>query len=139
MNKLNVSDYPYDLRLEENEGLKYYRLQYRDYPDVYGTGKTIEEAIACGKEALETEFMYRQERGIKIVEPKAISIDEGATGRITLRMPKSLHSRIIEMAKEDDVSLNTEIVSMLSAFVGNRSSKGVAKIKKRTKNNVKEK
>ena len=128
-----ISDYPYDIRLEENDGLRYYRLQYRDFPDVFGTGETIEEAIECGKEALETEFIYRQERGIKTPEPKPISLDEGVTGRITLRMPKSLHSRIIELANDDDVSLNTEIVAMLSLAVGSKSLKRASKLKKRGK------
>ncbi|WP_371862799.1 toxin-antitoxin system HicB family antitoxin [Lentilactobacillus rapi] len=53
--------------------------------------------------------------GIEIPEP----VDESFSGRITLRMPKSLHKELTVLAKEENVSLNQYVVALLEHNTAN--------------------
>jgi antitoxin HicB len=45
------------------------------------------------------------------------SNDDSYSGKLLVRMPKSLHRRLAETAENEGVSLNQYIVSLLSAAV----------------------
>jgi predicted HicB family RNase H-like nuclease len=42
------------------------------------------------------------------------------SGKLTLRLPKTLHQQLVERAKEDDVSINQEILYLLSLCINSR-------------------
>nr|WP_283805092.1 toxin-antitoxin system HicB family antitoxin [Lentilactobacillus rapi] len=46
-------------------------------------------------------------------------VDESFSGRITLRMPKSLHKELTVLAKEENVSLNQYVVALLEHNTAN--------------------
>ncbi len=110
--------YPFEIRYESYEGLKYYHAVFPDFPDVDGTGKTASEAIECGWEALESYFIVLEEQGAPIPEPKSHPLTTGASGRVTLRLPKKLHARLIQEAERDGMSLNSEIVTAVATYFG---------------------
>ncbi len=69
----------------------------------------IEDAKICW---LETAL----EDGIHIPEPASTS-DE-YSGRLNVRMPRSLHRTLVEKAREEKVSLNQFIIYQLARGVG---------------------
>lgn len=68
----------------------------------------INEMIEDAKKAwIETSI----ERGLEIPEPRE---DGDYSGRLVLRLPKSLHRNLSNQAKREGVSLNQHILSLLS-------------------------
>jgi len=53
------------------------------------------------------------------VEPEA-KAEQGHSGRLLVRMPRSLHSELARAARQEGVSLNAFINSILVAAVGRR-------------------
>ena len=68
----------------------------------YSNGKTIEEATKNIKEALEFHIEGCIEDNIP-VEPIN---EESATGRINIRTSKKIHLKLINLAKEENVSIS---------------------------------
>lgn len=83
-------------------------------PDLEGcvsVGDTPEEALANVEEARQLWLETAYEHGDPIPLP---STEREYSGRILVRMPKSLHRRLDEEASAEGVSLNQYIVSLLS-------------------------
>ena len=118
-----LKKYPYTIRLVENGGLYFYAITFPDFPDVEAAGETPEEALSMGLDALEAAVDYLEETGETIPKPSVTSIAEGASGRITLRMPKSLHRKLIDRSSEEGVSLNTCVITALAEYLANGQTK----------------
>jgi antitoxin HicB len=88
-----------------------YVAQIKDLPGCLTQGETLEEAIANINEAQELWIETAYESGDDIPLP---STDDTYSGKLLLRMPKSLHRRLAEEADRENVSLNQYIVSVLS-------------------------
>ncbi len=88
-----------------------YVAQIKDLPGCLTQGETLDEAIANIQEARELWIETAYEAGDEIPLP---STDDTYSGKLLLRMPKSLHRRLAEEADRDNVSLNHYIVSVLS-------------------------
>ncbi len=91
-----------------------------EFPDLQyclGTGDTIEEAINDAMIAKREWIKASFEDGIKIPEP----MTEEHNGRISLRIPKSLHRKINEIAKREGVSANQFLSSLISMGIGKKS------------------
>jgi antitoxin HicB len=90
-----------------------------EFPDLQycaGTGDSIEEAIGDAMIAREEWIKAAFESGIKIPEPAT----EEYNGRISLRIPKSLHRKINEIAKTEGVSANQFLSNLISMNIGKR-------------------
>jgi len=87
-----------------------------------GTGDTLEEAINDAIIAKEQWIKAAHENGITIPLP-SIQEDkeEDYSGRVTLRIPRSLHKMVIEIAKKEGVSANQFLSHLISMGVGKRS------------------
>lgn len=117
MNNFDPEFYSISIRKELYEGELFYIARIQELPDVLEFGNSYEEARELALDTLVTSRELFLEQGIKFPEP--IQPPENtASGRVTLRMPKSLHSRLIELAQEEEVSLNQYIVSALSVNYG---------------------
>jgi predicted RNase H-like HicB family nuclease len=88
-----------------------YVAQIKDLPGCLTQGETLEEAIANINEARELWIETAYESGDDIPLP---STDDTYSGKLLLRMPKSLHRPLAEKADRENVSLNQYIVSVLS-------------------------
>ncbi len=88
-----------------------YVAQIKDLPGCLTQGETLDEAIANINEARELWIETAYEAGDEIPLP---SSDDTYSGKLLLRMPKSLHRRLAEAADRENVSLNQYIVSVLS-------------------------
>jgi antitoxin HicB len=75
-------------------------------------GETYDEAYQNVIEAMEGWLEVAIERGITIPEPEP---EPKYSGRFTLRLPKSLHKKLAQDAKKENVSLNQYAIHLLSA------------------------
>jgi antitoxin HicB len=115
MKKKKIADYPFTIRLlSEEEGGGYF-IEFLDLPGCISDGETIEEAIRNGHDAVACWIAAAKELGRTIPKPGAL---ESQSGKWVQRVPKSIHLRLTEKAKEEGVSLNTLVVSMLAEKLG---------------------
>jgi predicted HicB family RNase H-like nuclease len=68
----------------------------------YSGGQTLEEAQKMIKEALRFHLEGMLEDGI---EPQVID-EDACTGKLNIRTSKSLHLKLVQKAKEEDVSVS---------------------------------
>lgn len=100
-------DYPFDVKVDPEGG---YAVLFPDLPGCYTEADTLEElpAMVAEARALWLETAYAQ--GIEIPLP---SVPEECSGKILLRVPKSLHRRLLDQAAREDASLNHYISGIL--------------------------
>ena len=102
-----------------------YKIEIIPYPDG-GYFARVKELTGCMTEADTLEELFEMiedakrswlevaiEDGIEIPLPEVIE-EEKYSGRILLRLPKYLHRELAESAKEEGMSINAYIVSLLS-------------------------
>jgi antitoxin HicB len=99
-----------------------YFVEFPELPgcmaDAATAADAIEKALKAKDEWLEIAF----EAGYKIPEP-AVKLE--TTGRQTVRMPKSLHARVLERAEEEGVSQNQLILSFIAEGLTKTSNQEV--------------
>lgn len=76
-------------------------------------GRTPDEAYEELKSVLDFWLEVAKEEGKPVPQPMAYSAT-AYSGRIMLRMPKTLHRILAEQAEHEDVSLNQYMVALLS-------------------------
>ncbi|MDP2277846.1 MAG: type II toxin-antitoxin system HicB family antitoxin [Nitrospirota bacterium] len=109
--------------------LKYYKdLKYRmavefhpedsayfvKFPDLSGCiadGKTPEEAVKKALVVKDEWLAVAIESGWKIPEPSVLI---ETSGRITLRLPKTVHEKLVDKAEQEEVSLNQLILNYVA-------------------------
>jgi antitoxin HicB len=79
---------------------------------VCGYGETIEEALDDLLEVKRERLTSYLEEGLIIPEPD--KDEDNYSGKFLIRIPKSLHRELAERAKQNEVSLNQFITSILS-------------------------
>jgi antitoxin HicB len=91
--------------------------EIKDLPGCYSQGETVEEAMEMIEEArrLWMESMYEDGNEIPLPGNK---IEKQYSGKFNVRIPKSLHRKLDEIAEKEGVSLNHYLVSTLSRAVG---------------------
>jgi len=111
--KERVEEYlklPYTIKLIKEEDGTYY-VSVEELPGCATIGDTLEEAMAMIKEAMEGWIESNLERGLEIPLPESM---KEYSGKFLVRVPASLHRRLVEQAKKEGVSLNQLVVSLLS-------------------------
>jgi antitoxin HicB len=96
------------LTAEEGGG---YLIEFPDLPGCIADGKTIEEALQEGRDAVKSWIKTAKEFGDPIPEP---GISSKYSGQWRLRIPKSLHASLAMRAKYEGVSLNTLAATLLA-------------------------
>ena len=112
----DAHDYNITIRKAVIEGEALYEARIRELPDVTEYADTAEEAYALAIDTIETTARILHERG-KAMPVAYVPADE-YSGRVTLRLPRSLHRAISEAAESDGVSLNQHIVGLLTYVTG---------------------
>lgn len=111
--KERVEEYlklPYTIKLIKEEDGTYY-VSVEELPGCASMGDTPEEALEMIKEAMEGWIESNLERGLEIPLPESM---KEYSGKFLVRVPASLHRRLVEQAKKEGVSLNQLVVSLLS-------------------------
>jgi predicted RNase H-like HicB family nuclease len=110
-------DLPYHITLVqdgEDSGGKWIAAA-EELPDCTNRGATAEEAIAGLKEAMTAWIAAALKEGRDIPEPRSTA---SHSGRLLLRMPRSLHAALTKAAERESVSLNQFITDALASAVG---------------------
>ncbi|MBZ4687479.1 MAG: antitoxin HicB [Clostridia bacterium] len=84
-----------------------YVIEIPSLPGCISQGETVQEALEMIQDAKKLWLETAIEDNIEIPEPSK-GVDE-YSGKINLRMPKSLHKTLAEKAHEEKVSLNQYI------------------------------
>lgn len=97
------------IRRINDESGQYYFADVLELDGCQSHGDTPEEAYENIREAMEGWFEVKLEHGDPIPEPR-----EDYSGKINLRMPKSLHQKLAALAESEGVSLNQYMIYKLS-------------------------
>ncbi len=98
------------------EGDYLFKSTVKELPDVADYAETYSEAYELAIDAIETTAEMLEEDGRSIPKPQVSQDDY--SGRVTLRLPKTLHMQSAQLAETEGVSLNTFVVAALSEKVG---------------------
>ncbi|MBL7212626.1 MAG: type II toxin-antitoxin system HicB family antitoxin [Desulfobacteraceae bacterium] len=110
--------YPFEIRhLSEEEGGGYL-ISFPDLPGCISDGETIEEAIKSGIDAMNSWIETSQEFNDPVPEPGSSQ----PSGRFVQRIPKSLHARLVARAKQEGVSMNALVTSIIAESLGKREA-----------------
>lgn len=93
-----------------------YIVEIPELPGCLSQGETLEEALKMIDDAKACWLETALEDGIEIPEPARGADDY--SGKLNIRIPKSLHRTLAEKAREEKVSLNQYIMYQLARGVG---------------------
>jgi len=116
-----IDSYPFEVRMEKEGTRTYYVLEFVDFDHLIGVGDTLEEAMDAAEKALRSEGEYRKKNGIPMPHPTINDPMQEGSGRITTRIPRSLHRKLLRQAKKDGVSQNALIVTSIAEYLGRKS------------------
>lgn len=105
-------EYPFDVTADEDDG-----GYVVEFPDLPGCMTQVDSLVDLGVMAEEAKNLWLEtafEAGMEIPLP---SYPETYSGRFNVRLPKSLHRRLAESAAREGISLNQQVVSMLSESI----------------------
>jgi antitoxin HicB len=108
---------PYHLmvvRDDEDKG-KPWTATVEELPGCTTRGRTPDEALSGVQSALTSWIEVALEQGREIPQPKSAG---SHSGRLLLRMPRTLHAELTRVADREGVSLNQFITDALSSSVG---------------------
>lgn len=98
------------------DGETCFEARVAELPDVAEYGDTYEEAYELALDSIETTAEIFSEKGKKM--PAPIVSAEDFSGRVTLRLAKTLHRSLASAADQEGVSLNQHMVNVLSYYSG---------------------
>lgn len=108
--------YGIEVRRRTIDGEAVFEARVRELPDLAEYADTADEAYALAIDSIETTTKLLAERGRAM--PAPIEPVDDWSGRVTLRLPKSLHRALDEAAEAEGCSLNQHIVNVLGYFTG---------------------
>jgi antitoxin HicB len=120
-------DLPYHVsvvRGENERGKRPWSASVDELPACTAAGSSPEEAVQRLREAMEKWIAAAIERNEDIPEPRS---DSTHSGRLLVRMPKTLHGRLTRAAEQEGVSLNQFINGALASAVGWRDLERAAR------------
>jgi predicted HicB family RNase H-like nuclease len=104
--------YSITVRKVDIDGEWTWRATVAELPDVAEFGESSDEAINLAIETIEALKSVAESEGRTFPEP--LEVEEEFSGRVTLRLPKSLHRRLALEAMSEGVSLNSWLISKCS-------------------------
>lgn len=86
-----------------------------EFPGLSGVADTSEQALKELHVALDLAIEVYQEDATALPEP---IVQPAESGKVLVRMPKSMHRKLLQRAEREGVSLNTLIVATLAEGLG---------------------
>jgi len=123
---INPKSYNVSIREINHDGENVFESRVQEFPDLVEFADSADEAYMLALDSVETTAEIFEDLGKAFPAPH-IPIDE-FSGRVTLRLPKTLHKAISDIARIEGVSLNQHIVSVLSEHVGRSEERSKYKI-----------
>ena len=115
--------YPFTIRplLKEEGGG--YLIEFPDLPGCMSDGETIEEAVTHGKDAMDGWIDACKKLGRPVPSPSIPAAESTYSGKVLQRFPKTLHARLAVRAKQEGVSLNQLILSLVAEGLGHKEAR----------------
>ena len=107
----------FTIRKENVDGDMLYVARVAEFPNLCAYESRHEDALSIIRDAISTVKTLSDECGEAMPEPVRIS-DSGFSGRVTLRLPKSLHAHVDRLATDDGISLNQYLVAVIANHAG---------------------
>lgn len=102
----------YTIRIKENSDGSFFG-EIEELPGCMTEADSKTKILEMIEDAKKAWLEVAMDRKINIPEP----IEDAYSGKFNVRVPKSLHRRLVYKAKEEDVSLNTFIISTLASSI----------------------
>lgn len=109
--------YTITIRKENVDGELMYVGRVAELPNIDAFEDSFEEARKILLDAITTLKEIADEEGRPFPEPYR-SESEGFSGRVTLRLPRTLHGKVARMADREDVSINQLLVTAVATYIG---------------------
>lgn len=115
---MNIDPHAYNITIRRDnfEGEVLFEARVKELPDLAEYGESYEEAYSLAVDTIGTAAEAFREKG-RSFPPAMVPADE-FSGRVTLRMPRSLHRSLAKVADDEGVSLNQHLVNVLSYYSG---------------------
>lgn len=110
------------IELSEEDGGGFL-AQVPKLPGCISDGETHSEAIENVKDAIQCWIETAKELGRPIPGPDEYRLEDEFSGKLTLRIPKSLHKKITEQSEKEGCSINQLIMMYMSTGIGNEYGK----------------
>ena len=113
-----ANPYAYNITVREIvfDGDPHFEARVKELPDVREYAASAGDAYALAIDTIETAAAMFAEEGRSFPSPALLQDD--FSGRVTLRLPKSLHRALANTAKNEGVSLNQHLVNVLTYDLG---------------------
>ncbi len=111
----NIDKYPFTIRPLSGADGGGYLIEYPDLPGCHSDGDTPEQAIVNGRDAVRSYLLSCKKHGDPMPKP---SSPVSSSGQFRVRMPKSLHARLVAQAEREGVSLNMLVVAAAARALG---------------------
>ena len=109
---------PYRMEIYWDED--YWAAEFPELPGLVAGADSWDELLATIGRAKEAWFSAMIEDGLPIPEPQQ---GQSFSGKLQLRLPKSVHRQAAHAAEQEGVSLNTLIVTAVARFLGASETK----------------
>jgi len=107
---------PYTIEFQNDPEYGWY-ARVKELPGCMNQGDTPEEALEAILDTMQGWLEIALEKGNPIPEPRP---EEDYSGKFVVRVPKSLHRKLVEEAEKEGVSLNQYInVTLAGSVAGN--------------------
>jgi predicted HicB family RNase H-like nuclease len=93
-----------------------FEARVAELPDVAEYADSFDEAYALAIDTIETTAAIFEQQGKTM--PLPIVPADDYSGRVTLRLPKSLHRALAKAANNEGVSLNQHLTNVLNYYSG---------------------
>jgi predicted HicB family RNase H-like nuclease len=117
--------YTITIRKEECYGEILYVGRVAEFPNISAFEETFEAARALVLDAIQTLKKIADEAQAVFPHPYPMQSDE-FSGRVTLRLSKSLHAKVSRIAAQEDISVNQFLVTAIASYVG--ETDGISKV-----------
>jgi predicted HicB family RNase H-like nuclease len=118
MSNFDPHRYTITIKLVTLEEGEHFEAVVAELPDLVEYGETYVQAYSLAVDSISTLREAALEHGHVFPEPMPSQALDEFSGRVTLRMSKSLHASVSKLADREGVSLNSWIVEAISARAG---------------------
>jgi hypothetical protein len=115
---MNIDPHAYNITIRRAtfEGEALFEARVKELPDLIEYGESLGEAYDLAVDAIATAAAAFADKG-RTFPPAVVPVDD-YSGRVTLRLPRSLHRVLAESADDEGISLNQHLVDVLSYYSG---------------------
>ena len=115
----DLSQYPFEIRPLSDDDGGGFLISFTDFSECISDGETIEEAIESGMDALQETIAALESLNMPVPEPGS---GGSYSGKFIQRVPRSIHARLVMRAKQEGVSMNSLVTSILAESLGRREA-----------------